>query len=95
MGTMPYSLRVVFLKGTYTKPSRVKATYDGKSLTLDYNCALSFDGNCDRACLALIKKLGHFKGSLSQHYLTRGTIRDGERVYSFHSFSNRLEVPKY
>jgi hypothetical protein len=92
---LPYSIVVKYLPVTDYKGSRIKATCDGKSLVLPFEHSLSFDGNYDRACLALIKKLGHFKGSLSQHYLTRGTIREGERVYSLHSFSNRLEVPKY
>jgi hypothetical protein len=92
---LPYSILVKYLPVTDCKGSRLKASCDGKSITIGFDSSLNFDGNADKACLALIKKLGFFKGSLSQYYLTRGTVKEGERVYSFHSHRTRLEIPKY
>jgi hypothetical protein len=92
---LPYSVLVKYLPPTDCKGSRLKASCDGKSITIGFDNSLNIDKNFDNACLALIKKLGFFKGSLSQYYLTRGTVKERERVYSFHSFHTRLEIPKY
>ena len=92
---LPYSILVKYLPVTDCKGSRMKAYYNGESITIGFDSSLDFDGNADKACLALIKRLGFFDRSYNkQYYLTRGTVREGERVYSFHSYQTRLEIPK-
>lgn len=92
---LPYSILVKYLPVTDCKGSRMKAYYNKESITIGFDSSLDFDGNADKACLALIKRLGFFEKSLGQYYLTRGTVKEGERVYSFHSHRTRLEVPKH
>jgi len=93
---MVYSINCKYLCPTDTKGARVKATYDDrKPIIIPWDHALNFEENLDKACLELVKKLGFFKGSMGQRYLTRGEVKEGERVYTLYSFSNRLEIPKH
>ena len=93
---MVYSINCKYLPATLSSGARIKAVYDDKRpMIIPWDHALNFEENLDKACLELIKKLGFFKGSLGQRYLTRGEVKPNERVYTLYSFSNRLEIPKH
>ncbi len=90
---LPYAITVKHIYATDTEGARFKASCQGLgTVTVPHDYRAGFEGNCDLAVLALLKKFGIC--SAKQVYLTRGCIADGTRVYSLHTFSNCLEVPK-
>lgn len=97
---LPYSVLVKVLKPTDTKGARIKAWLDGPNkacLILPWDHSINTQANKDKACLELIKKIGTFKGSLGQYYLTRGELEsfDFLTVYTLQKRSERLEIPKH
>lgn len=62
--------------------SRYKAQAEGgNSITLSCDDALSHEGNCDAAAVALCRKL-----NWDRHDLVRGGLPNGDHVYVFVDF---------
>lgn len=67
------------LSPTNSKGARISVWYDGKvRVTLAWDHALNFEGNCDRAFFALATKLG-FPAGIK---VVRGETGPGERIYT-------------
>jgi len=76
---MLYSAVCRHLSPTNSKGARISAWYDGKvCVTLAWDHALNFEGNCDRAFFALASKLG-FPAGIK---VVRGETGPGERIYT-------------